>query len=113
MKLKDKRVIVEWRTPELKQAFKELSEEEPIKKKIDSAIEKIRINPFGVGDPIPHKLIPKEYSEFPNAFHKKLSKEWRLIYSVVGRDKVEILAILLDWFDNHKDYEKKFKYKVR
>ncbi len=109
----NKRVIIDWRTPELKHTYEKLSDKEPIKKKIDNAIDKIKRNPGRAGNPISHKIIPKEYKEFPNAFHLKLSKEWRLIYSITGINEVEILAIILDWFDNHKDYEKKFKYKVR
>lgn len=109
----NKRILIDWRTPELKQTYEKLSDKEPIKKKIDKAIEKIKENPGRAGNPISHKIIPKEYQEFPNAFHLKLSKEWRLIYSITGINEIEILAIILDWFDNHKDYEKKFKYKVR
>jgi hypothetical protein len=109
----NKRVIVDWKTPKLKQTYEKLSSKEPIRKRIDKAIEKIKKNPGRAGNPIPHKIIPKEYKEFPNAFHLKLSKKWRLIYSITGINEVEILAIILDWFDNHKDYEKKFKYKVR
>jgi hypothetical protein len=38
-----------------------------------------------------------------------LSDAWRLVYSVVTPTNVEVLAVIIDYY-NHKDYERKFGY---
>ena len=40
----------------------------------------------------------------------ELSKGWRLIYSLTSENEVEIVAIILEWFVRHKDYERRFGY---
>jgi Txe/YoeB family toxin of Txe-Axe toxin-antitoxin module len=107
-----KRVIVTFRTPLLKKSFDELSEDDPLKKRIRRVIEGIKQNPLGYGKPIAKNKIPKVYFNegFDNAFWVDLSKSWRLIYSLTGVNEVEILAIILEWFTSHKDYEKRFRY---
>ena len=60
---------------------------------------------------IQQKLIPKEYREkygIDNLWKYDLPNGWRLLYSL-GRDEVEIIAIVLEWFD-HKNYERRFGY---
>ena len=67
-------------------------------------------DPF-VGIKIPKKLWPKEYGKnygINNLWKYDLPNAWRLIYTVKG-DAVQIVAIILEWFD-HKKYERKFKY---
>lgn len=61
---------------------------------------------------IKRKLIPKEYVTkygIDNLWKYDLPNGWRLLYSL-GRDEIEIIAIILDWFD-HKNYERKLGYK--
>ena len=56
-------------------------------------------------------MIPKEYKQrygINNLWKYNLPNAWRLVYSITGNE-VEIIAILLEWFD-HKDYERRFKY---
>lgn len=108
----NKKVNISFKDALLKKSFDELSEEDPLKKRIKRAIEGIRQNPFGYGQPISKSKIPKAYSDngFTNAFWVDLSKSWRLIYSLTSINEVEILAIILEWFTRHKDYERRFKY---
>lgn len=82
-----------------------------LKKRIERVIEKIKTKP-AFGQPIPKKIIPAEYKKegFDNAFYVTLSDGWRLIYSLKSFNEIEILAIVLDWFTSHKDYERKFNY---
>ncbi len=107
--LKPSKIIFE--NEELKRAYEELPPNDALKKRIDRAIENIKDNAF-YGEPISKKLIPTIYKKkgFTNAFWVSLSKEWRLIYSVTSLNKIEILAIILEWFTNHKEYEKRFGY---
>ena len=67
-----------------------------------------------MGEHIRKELIPKEYKKkycIDNAWWFPLSKGWRLIYSVVTPSNVEILAVILEYFD-HKNYAKRFGYKT-
>jgi hypothetical protein len=63
---------------------------------------------------IRQNLIPKEYVSkynIDNLWKYDLPNGWRLLYSL-GRDEIEIIAIVLEWLD-HKDYEKRFGYRKR
>lgn len=110
--MNNKRVSVIFRKPLLKIAYEELSKDDILKKKIDKAIEQIKFNPFRAGQPIGKDKIPKQYLKdgFDNAFWIDISKEWRLIYSLRGLNEIEIICIILDWFDSHKKYDRKFNY---
>jgi len=77
---------------------------------IQRKIELIKNNP-SIGQPINKKLIPKEYlaDGYDNVYRLELSRFWRILYTL--RDnKIEIIAFVLDVLD-HKQYNKKFKYK--
>ena len=108
----NKEVIVKFKNPSLKRDFDGLSEDDPLKKRIRRVIEGIKQNPLSYGRPISKDKIPDVYFKegFDNAFWVDLSKSWRLIYSLTSITEVEILAILLEWFTSHKDYERRFKY---
>ncbi len=59
-------------------------------------------------------LIPREYIrkyKIDNLWKYDLPGAWRLLYSVAG-DKIEVMAIILEWLD-HKNYERKFGYRTR
>jgi len=61
---------------------------------------------------IKQKLIPKEYIKkygIDNLWKYDLPNGWRLLYSL-GREEIEIIAIILEWLD-HKNYEKRLGYK--
>lgn len=60
------------------------------------------------------ELIPKEYVrkyEINNLWKYDLPDGWRLLYSL-GRDEIEIIAIILEWLD-HKNHERRFGYRKR
>lgn len=105
-------MIVKFKNPSLKRDFDSLSEDDPLKKRIRRVIEGIKQNPLSYGRPISKDKIPDIYFKegFDNAFWVDLSKSWRLIYSLTSITEVEILAILLEWFTSHKDYERRFGY---
>ena len=78
---------------------------------INRALNDIEENAF-CAIQIPKRLIPKEYIqkyEIDNLWKYDLPDGWRLIYSIVTPNKVEILAVIMEWFD-HKNYERRFKY---
>lgn len=61
---------------------------------------------------IRQKLIPKEYVSkygIDNLWKYDLPNGWRLLYSL-GRDEIEIIAIVLEWLD-HKNYGRRFEYR--
>lgn len=81
---------------------------------LNSILQKVSIlkdNPeYGVH--IPKDRIPKEYIKnygVTNLWKVNLSGAWRMIYTVRGSE-LEIISLILDMM-NHRDYEKKFKYK--
>ena len=92
-------------------AFNSLAEDSPLKKAIKKAISELKENVF-CGEKISYRLIPKDYIKrynIDNLFWCKLSKEWRLVYSVAG-NQIEVLAIIVEYFSSHKEYERRFRY---
>ena len=96
---------------ELKHAFDDLEKSDSrLFKEVNKAIQDICQNSF-CGRNVKKKLIHKELVQkhkIDNLWIYNLRKDWRLLYSV-GRDEIEIIAVILDWMD-HKDYEKLFKF---
>ena len=95
----------------LEKVFESLSEEDPLKKYIKRAIEDLKMNAFA-GIKIPKRLFPKEYVqkyEIKNLWKYDLPQGWRLIYTIARESEVELLSIILEFF-NHKDYERRFGY---
>jgi hypothetical protein len=113
MSKKNTKVKVVFENEKLKKVYEELPKTDPLRKKIDFVIEKIREKPI-FGQPIAKRLIPKEYKKkgVDNAFWVELSKGkgWRLIYSLKSFSEIEIVAIILEWFTRHKDYGRRFGY---
>ena len=95
----------------IEKEFLKLDETNEIKIYIKRAIEDIKKNAF-CGIPIPKRLIPKEYIkkyQIKNLWKYDLPNGWRLVYSITTPNKVEILSIILEWF-NHPEYERRFHY---
>ena len=82
-------------------------------KAIDRTIEQLKINPqYGIH--IPKKLIPKEYIEkyeLNNLWKTNLPSYWRMYYTL-STTRLEILTVLIT-FEDHEEYDKRFKYKKR
>jgi len=102
---------VVFRDDKTETAFNSLGKNAPLKKSILMAIDKIKDNVF-CGENIPKKQIPKEYTRkygIDNLWWYQLSNSWRLVYSIMGTDTIEILAVIVNYYD-HKKYERKFKH---
>jgi len=95
----------------LKEVFDLLRESDnELYKKISKALAHIKNN-IWAGRQVKKKLIPKflvDKYKIANLWIFNLGKDWRLLYSL-GKDEIEILAIVLDWMD-HKDYERLFNF---
>lgn len=95
----------------IEKEYNNLSEDDIIKKWINRAKEDIKKNAF-CGIPIPKRLIPKEYVQkykIKNLWKYDLPDGWRLVYSITTPNKIEIISIILEWFD-HPNYERRFHY---
>lgn len=96
----------------LKESFEELSDsDKEFYKEIQTALNEISKNVF-CGRNVKKELIPKEYIQkynLNNLWIYNLRDGWRLLYFITTPDKIEVLAIILDWM-NHKDYERLFKF---
>ena len=80
---------------------------------INRLFEVIVNNPF-YGENAKKDLIPKEYRQkydADNLFIADLPDYWRMIYTLES-DEIEIIAFVLDIID-HKEYNKKFKFRKR
>ena len=108
-----KKVKVVFVNDRLERVYLNLPEEDRLKKRINWVIERIKEKP-AFGQPIAKNLIPKEYRKqgVDNIFWVELSKGmgWRLIYSLKSFSEIEIVAIILEWFTQHKDYGRRFGY---
>lgn len=95
----------------LEKAFNSLAENSPLKKSVRKVIIDLKENAF-CGERIPKKLIPKVYVqkyEIDNLWWYPLANNWRLVYSIMTPTNIEILAVIVEYFD-HKNYERRFKY---
>ena len=94
----------------MEDAFEFLSDNDWLKKAILRAIDNLKENVF-CGEKIKKELIPREYVQkydIDNLYWYQLPNAWRLVYSVAANG-VEILAIIIEYFD-HKKYERRFNY---
>lgn len=95
----------------LQKNFNSLNEDDPIKKAIKRAIKDLQNNAF-FGIQLPKRLIPKEYIlkyDVKNLWKYDLPQGWRLIYTIVAENEVQLISAILEWF-NHSEYEKRFRY---
>ncbi|MBI2043428.1 hypothetical protein HYT25_03500 [Candidatus Pacearchaeota archaeon] len=103
---------IKFANEKLKEAFENLKEiDKDLYEQIDKATEEIRKNVF-CGRNVKKELIPKSLIQkygINNLWIYNLRSGWRLLYSVTSQNKIEIIAIVLDWM-NHKDYERLFKF---
>ena len=86
-------------------------------KLLNRAIEKLKWD-FKSGQILTKKSYPSAYKEYSMKYAEevkidklwvlKISKDWRVIYTVVGSE-VEIISFILDSM-NHKKYEQKFNF---
>ncbi|MEK6871773.1 MAG: hypothetical protein AABX16_02620 [Nanoarchaeota archaeon] len=95
----------------IEKEFDSLDNSNEIKIYIKRAIRDIQLNAY-CGIQVPKKLFPREYVQkygINNLWKYDLPDGWRWVYSVMTPTKVEILAVILEWFD-HKEYARKFHY---
>lgn len=82
--------------------------------RLSEAFEELKKNPM-TGIKIPGSLWPKIYIKkygITNLRKYDMQNGWRIIYTVRG-NCVEVVAVILEWFSSHKEYEKRFGYSVR
>ena len=107
-----KKITVVFATERLEKQFENLDKKEvELKKHLFRAIEDLKGNPFS-GKKLARHLWPKEYIQkygIDNLWKYDLPKSWRLIYTIINEGEVELVSVILEWF-NHKDYERRFRY---
>jgi len=102
---------VKFMSKELEDNFDSLSEKDFIKKSIRRAINDLKQNAF-CGVQIPKNLIPEIYIKkygIINLWKYDLPNAWRLVYSITQENEIELISVILEWFD-HKAYERRFHY---
>lgn len=96
---------------EIEKAFNSLKEQDWLKKAILKAINDLKENAF-CGQRIKKELIPKKYIikyNIDNLLWYPLPNGWRLVYSITSPNELEILAVIIEYFDR-KNYERRFGY---
>jgi hypothetical protein len=106
----ESRIIIE--NLKLKNALNELRKKDTkFYQEIQTAFLDIQDDVF-CGRNVKKELIPKKYHTLlylDNLWIYNLRRGWRLIYTVSNPNKVEVLAVILDWM-SHKDYERLFGF---
>ena len=95
----------------LEDAYNKLSLNSPLRKSILKAINNLKENAF-CGEQIQKDKIPKLYVhkyKINNLWWYPLGNSWRLVYSIVTPSNVELIAVIIEYF-NYRDYEKRFGY---
>lgn len=96
----------------LKVSFEELKEKDKeLYERLEKALTDISKNVF-CGRNVKKELIPKSLIKkygLNNLWIYNLSEGWRLLYFITTPNKVEIIAVVLDWM-NHKDYDRLFNF---
>ena len=96
----------------LKEAFEKLKEKDKeLYDELEKSFSEICKNAF-CGRNVKKDLIPKKFIQkynINNLWVYNLRAGWRMLYFITTPDKIEVLAIILDWM-NHKDYERLFKF---
>lgn len=67
------------------------------------------------GEPIKSKQIPKWFLEKYNIkflFKVRLADYWRLLYTITGTDKIEIIIVIVEFVD-HEEYNDIFGLKKK
>jgi Txe/YoeB family toxin of Txe-Axe toxin-antitoxin module len=112
----NKKSIIRYADPKLKKDLQKLKKTKfkdlELYNFINRAFDDLEKNAF-CGIQIPKKQIPNEYIKkykITNCWKYNLPGAWRLIYSVVSANEIEVISIILEWI-SHKDYERKFGYK--
>lgn len=94
----------------LEKSFKELGEEDSIKKALVRAIKTLQEDAYS-GRNVKKNLIPKALIQkygINNLWIYNLPDGWRMLY-VITPSEIEIIAVILDWM-THKEYERLFKF---
>jgi mRNA-degrading endonuclease RelE of RelBE toxin-antitoxin system len=93
---------------ELEKEYESLEKADPeLYNAISKAIGKLNVN-RKAGQKIPVEQVSKRYVSLYGTRHfwkMKLSREWRLIYTIAG-DQIRILTVILSWYKDHKKYAK-------
>lgn len=102
--------------PKLLQAYHALEsgtfEDRQLHSILAQAVKTLKSNPEA-GPKVPRPLWPRIYIQaygIDNLRKLDLPDGWRLTYTLKG-SRVEVMSVILEWM-THKQYEKRFGYKV-
>ena len=79
-------------------------------KSIQRALDMLQHNPFA-GEPVSHRLWPRNFEDLPNLFRLELSNFWRLLYYVTGNE-VMVISVIFEICD-HAHYDRIFGYRKK
>lgn len=85
-----------------------------LSKSISEKLELLKQDPH-FGEPIKSKQIPKWFLEKYNLkflFKVRLADYWRLLYTITGTGKIEIVIVIIEFVD-HEEYNDIFGFKKK
>jgi Txe/YoeB family toxin of Txe-Axe toxin-antitoxin module len=113
-----KEKIVGFADMPLREAYDKLGkgkfEDRRLYKALNLAFDELKKNPYA-GIQVQRHLWPRIYvikHGITNLWKYDMQDGWRLVYTVTVKE-VQIVSIVLEWFDSHKKYEKRFGYKKK
>ena len=89
-------------------------EEKELYRLLTETFRALEKNPL-LGVRVPSAIWPGFYTKkygITNLRKYDLTRAWRLVYTLDGNE-IEVVSIILEWFDSHKKYEKRFGYKKK
>lgn len=100
-------------TPEFKAFYTGLSKNCELYKKIENALDKLRVNMIA-GKKVEKKKWPKTYVkkyDISNLFRLDAGGESRLTYTIIAEGEKKIVSVI-EFFHNHKKYNLRFGYNM-
>jgi len=99
------------------QLEKGIKTEEKWLRRLNKGIDKLKIR-IDIGTFISENKHKRGYSyyrqkhDIDNLFKLNVSRDWRLIYTIISNEEGERIAVILDLLP-HKKYDKRFGYRTR
>lgn len=98
-------------SPEFAAFLSSLDKDCELYQRIRAALDAIKADML-VGDKIEKKKFPKIYARkygIRNLFRMETGKGTRLSYMILAKNKKKVVVVL-EFFSNHKEYERRFGY---
>ncbi|MDG6994594.1 MAG: hypothetical protein JRN52_01615 [Nitrososphaerota archaeon] len=97
--------------PSFARFFSSLTSDSEVRKKLDKMLERLKVHP-DAGDQIQRNLWPEDYKKagFRNVFRYAVDDSKRVTYTIRMPGKFKLEVAIIEFFETHKKYERRFHY---